>query len=228
MVEAPLLNGPGRDTVLGAVAEALRGSPATGRPPAAPSEPNQPADSEVELVARFVRELAAINGEAYLIGSDAELPGAVADFCRTRGCVRVIAAPSPRARLAASRIAGARVTDERMESRDVESADCGIIEARALMADTGSAIVCMRTRIERLLPYLPPTCVIVAGATQIHAAMSSDAMRAFYEPALAGSGGEALIIAGPSRTADIEKELVLGAHGPRTVAVFITGANVAG
>ena len=32
------------------------------------------------------------------------------------------------------------------------------------------------------------------------------------------------LISGPSRTADIEQTIVMGAHGPRTLVVFIAGS----
>ena len=34
------------------------------------------------------------------------------------------------------------------------------------------------------------------------------------------------VITGPSRTADIEKTLVLGAHGPREIYVFLVDDNI--
>jgi L-lactate dehydrogenase complex protein LldG len=39
-----------------------------------------------------------------------------------------------------------------------------------------------------------------------------------YDPELRG---EMLLVTGPSRTADIEKKLVLGAHGPRRLVVIL-------
>ena len=37
--------------------------------------------------------------------------------------------------------------------------------------------------------------------------------------------GFATFIAGPSKTADIEQSLVLGAHGPKTMTVFLLDAE---
>jgi len=51
------------------------------------------------------------------------------------------------------------------------------------------------------------------------AAWPSIAARA-AEPTL---GGEFLIVTGPSRTADIEKILILGVHGPKRLVVMLVG-----
>jgi L-lactate dehydrogenase complex protein LldG len=59
-----------------------------------------------------------------------------------------------------------------------------------------------------------------------------DHMHAAYDRlGVAGLGGSAFaqpmfgaFISGPSKTADIEQSLVIGAHGPRSLTVFLLGA----
>jgi L-lactate dehydrogenase complex protein LldG len=79
------------------------------------------------------------------------------------------------------------------------------------------------TAQERILCYLPPTCVIVAPvdrlAEHMPAAWSAIAARV-ADPALRG---EFVFVTGPSRTADIEKILILGVHGPKRVVVLLVG-----
>jgi L-lactate dehydrogenase complex protein LldG len=38
--------------------------------------------------------------------------------------------------------------------------------------------------------------------------------------------GEMLLVTGPSRTADIEKKLVLGAHGPKRLVVLLVDEGI--
>jgi len=106
---------------------------------------------------------------------------------------------------------------------EVGRADYAVLHADALIADTGSALVIERTADRRLAPYLPRTCIVVADASALHPTLSSAALAALLAAARNGDKGEAVIITGPARTADIEKTLVLGAHGPRHLITIITG-----
>lgn len=155
----------------------------------------QEAD-RLALARRFKRELEAVGGEVRFIAGGADADAAIAALAAQRG----------------------------LDTADGSSeSGYALLHADALIADTGSAVVIEREAHRRLAPYLPRTCFIVADASALHARLSRDALAALFAAARNGDRGEGVIITGPSRTADIEKVLVLGAHGPKSVVVFITG-----
>jgi L-lactate dehydrogenase complex protein LldG len=172
-----------------------------------------------DLRSRFSAELAAVSGEAVVLaepGSDA-LALAVADHVERAGYAAIAVQPETLARMAASKIPSARLVDlSKISIEELEKADCAIVAAESLIADSGSAVVRLATYEERLLPYLPPACIIVARASAIASSLTVAAL-AVDE----AERGERVIITGPSRTADIEKTVVLGAHGPGSVVVFV-------
>jgi L-lactate dehydrogenase complex protein LldG len=108
-------------------------------------------------------------------------------------------------------------------ARGMADLPVGLVEADYLLADTGSAMVACGKPEERLMCYLPPACVIVATADRLvehlPAAWATIARRV-AEPELRG---EFVFITGPSRTADIEKILILGVHGPKRLIVLVVG-----
>jgi L-lactate dehydrogenase complex protein LldG len=100
----------------------------------------------------------------------------------------------------------------------VREADLGVTSCVCLVAQTGSIVVACRSGEERALSALPPVHLVVARRSQIVPDLDAGigVLRQQY-----GGGFPSLIsvISGPSRTADIEKVLVLGAHGPKRLAV---------
>lgn len=149
------------------------------------------------LARRFKQELEAVGGDVRFVYDRDDLPDAIA------ACVTELGAGAV--------------------STDFSAAGYAILHAEALLADTGSAIVIERSAARRLAPYLPRTCIIVGDASVLYPAMTPASLDAIFAAARARDRGEAIIITGPSRTADIEKTLVLGAHGPKTLVAFITG-----
>ena len=172
-----------------------------------------------DLCSRFAAELAAVSGEAVIVaeaGSD-ELARAVADHVEGAGYTAIAVQPEPLALLAASKIQSARLVDlSKTSIEDLEKVDCAIVAAESLIADSGSAVVRLATYEDRLLPYLPPACIIIARASTIVSSLTAAAL-AVNET----ERGERVIITGPSRTGDIEKTVVLGAHGPGSVVVIV-------
>ncbi|MBR4752277.1 MAG: LUD domain-containing protein [Thermoguttaceae bacterium] len=90
-----------------------------------------------------------------------------------------------------------------------------------LLSDTGSCAIEARSAFERFLCYLSPACFVVAKASQLREHLPdawSEIEAIMKNPT---QHGEIAIVTGPSRTADIEKKLVLGVHGPQKLLVFI-------
>lgn len=107
--------------------------------------------------------------------------------------------------------------DISMPSTEMAAFAAGISEADCLVARTGSIVLRSSTAGGRRLSVLPPLHIVIARESQLVDSL---------EQALDGidDRGEwsyASVITGPSRTSDIEKTLVLGAHGPKRLAVIV-------
>jgi L-lactate dehydrogenase complex protein LldG len=72
----------------------------------------------------------------------------------------------------------------------------------------------------RQMNVYPPVHIILAKSGQL-VAYPVDALQAILEKYKGDVPSCISLVSGPSRTADIEKTLVLGAHGPKALYVFI-------
>jgi len=110
-------------------------------------------------------------------------------------------------------------TDITYNAADLEKCDAGISECDALVAQTGSVLVTNRSAGGRALSVLPPHHVVLARKEQLVADLPAafELLRKKY-----GDDFPSMIsfITGPSRTGDIERILVLGAHGPKKLTIF--------
>jgi len=108
--------------------------------------------------------------------------------------------------------------------KDFLSANVGITFCEFLVARTGSIIVSSRQKSGRRLPVYSNIHITVAYTSQLVYNLK-DAFRELkkkYEP---GFPSQVTTITGPSQTADIEKTLVNGAHGPKEVFLFLIDGN---
>ncbi|MEO8410648.1 MAG: LUD domain-containing protein [Propionivibrio sp.] len=103
-----------------------------------------------------------------------------------------------------------------------EQIDAGLTLARSAIADTGSLIVWPSAAEPRLISLVPSVHFVLLDAVNIHADLFS-AMRA--ERWADGLPTNALLISGPSKTADIQQTLAYGAHGPRELIVLLRHAE---
>lgn len=111
------------------------------------------------------------------------------------------------------------------DDTDFLRAEIGITNCEALIARTGSVLISSLQTSGRRLSIYPPVHIVVAYASQLvygareGLALMQDKYDQENFPSLVS------LITGPSRTADIEKTLVLGAHGPKEIILFFIDDN---
>ena len=110
-------------------------------------------------------------------------------------------------------------TDNGYEVADLESCDAGLTECDALVAQTGSVLVTSRSAGGRSLSVLPPHHVVLARRDQLIRDLP-DAFALLKKKYAANYPSFISLITGPSRTGDIERILVLGAHGPKKLTIL--------
>ena len=106
------------------------------------------------------------------------------------------------------------------ESQFIEQADLSLTSCEALVARTGSVLVSAATASGRRLSIYPDQHLVLARPSQVVAEIG-DALRLVQAKFGEQMPSMVSLTSGPSRTADIEKTLVLGAHGPRRLALFL-------
>jgi L-lactate dehydrogenase complex protein LldG len=100
-----------------------------------------------------------------------------------------------------------------------ESSQATITGAECLVASTGSILVAS-SAAGRGASVVAPVHIVLASVSQLEPDLAQAFIRA-NERRLPEQNSALFLITGSSRTADIEKILVLGAHGPRRVVVIL-------
>lgn len=100
-----------------------------------------------------------------------------------------------------------------------ESSQATITRAECLVASTGSILIAS-SAAGRGASVVAPVHIVIASEAQIAPDLAS-ALAQATERGLPERNSALFLITGSSRTADIEKILVLGAHGPRRLVVIL-------
>ncbi|GHA70677.1 LutC/YkgG family protein [Pontibacter akesuensis] len=109
------------------------------------------------------------------------------------------------------------VTDE---ENFVQGVDASLTTCEALVARTGSLMVSSANMGGRRLSIYPSTHMVVANASQLVPDIK-DALQRVRNKYKENFPSMVSLVSGPSRTADIEKTLVMGAHGPKQLVLFL-------
>lgn len=95
--------------------------------------------------------------------------------------------------------------------------DLAILPAAVAVAENGAMWVSEAEAVHRVLPFITQHLILVVPRARLVGTMH-EAYRAIAVDAT----GFGVFIAGPSKTADIEQSLVIGAHGSRSLIVCLT------
>jgi L-lactate dehydrogenase complex protein LldG len=219
-----------RDQVLGRIREALTNpsrQPAYEHPPVTAPR-GQPGDwlpvvgqTPSEWQALFARNAADLKAEFEVVHAVERARQVVARLAREGHWKRVALQSDP---LVEEVMAGTGLETLSLKAGyavgELEQCDAGISLCDALIAQTGSVLVTSRSTGGRAISVLPPHHIVLARRSQL----VPDLPAAFAHVKKAHGGNYPSMISfitGPSRTGDIERILVLGAHGPRRLTILL-------
>ncbi len=200
----PAASTPSADTPTASAA------PDPDAPESAPAP--DPASDPDALVQKFITVLEAIGGTAYIVSGLSRI-------------VSLLHEEYPDARRIISGVPGLESLGESgqryPDPHTLENVDVAVLSAHFGVAENGACWITEERMIERALPFIAQNLVLVIRRNDIVADMHEAYSRIEETEAANGAYGFATFIAGPSKTADIEQSLVLGAHGPKSMTVFL-------
>ena len=103
-----------------------------------------------------------------------------------------------------------------LKASDLEALDTCYLRAELGVAENGAMWISEMQMSNRLLPFICQHLVIVLNPMNL-----VNNMHEAYRQIDAAANGFGVFIAGPSKTADIEQNLVIGAHGARSLRVYL-------
>jgi len=187
----------------------------------------RPPSSVAERIDQFQKTIESVHGEVHLCTRESWI-AQLASILSSRGARSLLI---PTAHQIGRDLRDSRQDDlpelliydepiENWQPHLFNEVDAAITSTRGGIAETGSLILWPTPDEPRLMSLVPPIHIAVLKASELHAT--------FHEAMLAqnwasGMPTNALLISGPSKTADIEQTLAYGVHGPKELIILVIG-----
>lgn len=177
-----------------------------------------------ELARRFGEQLAAVRGQLVDVGT--HWPVVLHRLLVGRGVRTLAYGPGgPLGPALESRWPGRGVElfpyvepVEAVRGRLFDSVGAGFTSCRGAIAETGSIVLWPDAEEPRLLSLVPPIHVVLLEAAAVRSTLAELIAEQDWA---AGMPTNALLVTGPSRSADIEQTITFGVHGPGELIVLL-------
>lgn len=179
-----------------------------------PKRAQLPHDEQIELFKQMATEAAA---ELYELNSIDSLPEAVSDWLTKNHIKELVSASDPELQqLDWSSLGNINRVERVAQAGDMAS----LTTSFAGIAETGTLMLHSRTDSPTTLNFLPDIHMVTIRKSDI-VGPYEDAWQKLREVFPGKLPRTVNMITGPSRSADIEQRLQMGAHGPRTLVIYM-------
>ena len=160
-----------------------------------------------DLVQKYMEVFTTIGGASFLVDDLAAVNVMIAEhFDTTKRIVTTLPELSGNFEL----------ISDTVDPHSYEDIELALIKAHFSVAENGAVWLTEEVMGQRIIPYICQHLAVI-----VHAESIVPTLHEAYEKIGTGNYGFGGFIGGPSKTADIEQALVLGAHGPLSMTVFI-------
>lgn len=208
-----------REEILGKIRQVLKDRPSD--PMQGPSEQVVPARGSIphaEQVSLFIKEAEQVNATTSRVNNLADVPEVIATFLAANNLPSEVRTGRDEVMQAIPWSDHSAITVNQGVAEPTDQAS--VTSAFAGVAETGSLALISGADSPTSLNYLPDNHIVVLRTEQI-VGNYEEVWRLLRKKTGDDWPRAVNWITGPSRTADIEQELLLGAHGPRRLHVVL-------
>jgi L-lactate dehydrogenase complex protein LldG len=182
-----------------------------------PARGQLPSPQRLDLL---IRMLEAASGTTERVASATDVPAAVATFLRGHNLpLQVRRGSDPRLDLLWETEPALEILRGPSDGHDLAA----VSHAFAAVAETGTLVLVSGPDNPTTLNFLPDVHIVVVDACDIAPDFEVVMARLRERYGTGAMPRTVNMITGPSRSADIEQTLLLGAHGPRKLHVIVVG-----
>ncbi|MFZ5753536.1 MAG: LutC/YkgG family protein, partial [Bacillota bacterium] len=185
-----------------------------------------PQNAGLQCYDLFYTKATAVNAQVFRVNTADEAVETARKIIKELGIKKAVSVPLSLVdgeKLAkALKAEGVNLATGRPLRKTIEEAQLGITEFELAVAETGSLAQDATDVYKRLISSLPPYHLAFVKTEHIVATFA-DALDVLYKANGNQMPGYVAYVSGPSRTADIERVLAIGVHGPERVFIICIG-----